>query len=127
MSKSEICPKCRTGRISPITTFDHRWRCELCGYQEYRGNSASSMVNQHIQENQRSIAEHRRKMNRAAAESRAASKDMKRAADAVVQARRASNQARKATKQAKKKEKQGPALGTIILIIIVLYILLKVL
>ena len=117
---SETCPKCRTGRISPITTFNNNWRCELCGYQEYRGNNGASKVKQQIAENERRMAEHSREMDRAIAESRAARKNASRAANAVVQTQRAS-------KQARKEEKKGSVLGTIILIIIVLYVLSKVL
>ena len=107
MSQSETCPKCRTGKIKPITTFNNNWRCELCGYQEYRGDNGASSIRrtqQIKQETARISSEIKYSQSTAGAERRY----------------------NKAAKQAKG-EKQGSLLGTIILIIIVLYVLSKVL
>lgn len=45
-----MCPKCKAGTMSRMGINSSNWRCNVCGYVEYRPGSAPS-VSSHISAN----------------------------------------------------------------------------
>lgn len=104
-----MCPKCKTGSLSPTTLGSSNWRCNVCGYTEYR---PSPSVN---------TSSSRQNMNSAMSGFNSASNDAHRAVRNMKEAGRELDRARKAQKQ--EKGGKGGWLVVVIAAIIVFWLL----
>lgn len=104
-----MCPKCKTGSLSPATLGSSNWRCNVCGYTEYR---PSPSVN---------TSSSRQSMNSAMSGFNSASNDVNRALRNMNEAGRELDRARKAQKQ--EKGGKGSWLVVVIVAIIMFWLL----
>lgn len=105
-----MCPKCKTGSLSPATLGSSNWRCNVCGYTEYRPSPSVD------------TSSSRQRMNSAMSGFNSAANDARRARRSMNEAGRELDRARKAQKQ----EKGGKG-GWLVIVIaaIVVYFLLN--
>lgn len=104
-----MCPKCKTGSLSPATLGSSNWRCNVCGYTEYRPSPSVD------------TSASRQRMNSAVSGFNGASNDFHRAMRAQNAAMREYKNARKAQNQ--EKGGKGGWLVVVIAAIIVFWLL----
>ncbi|MDE7361288.1 MAG: hypothetical protein K2N38_05085 [Oscillospiraceae bacterium] len=104
-----MCPKCKTGSLSPATLGSSNWRCNVCGYTEYRPSPSVD------------TSSSRQSMNSAMSRFNSASNDVGRALRSQKAAMREYENARKAQKQ--EKGGKGGWLVVVIVAIIVFWLL----
>lgn len=104
-----MCPKCKTGSLSPATLGSSNWRCNVCGYTEYRPSPSVDTSSSH------------QRMNSAMSGFNSAANDARRARRSMNEAGRELDRARKAQKQ--EKGGKGGWLVVVIVAIIVFWLL----
>lgn len=105
-----MCPKCKTGSLSPATLGSSNWRCNVCGYTEYRPSPSVD------------TSASRQRMNSAMSGFNNAANDAHRAVRNMKAAGREADRARQAQKQ-EKSDSKGGWLVVVIVAIIVYFLL----
>lgn len=103
-----MCPKCKTGSLSRVSINSTNWRCNFCGYTEYRPSSGVDMSSASV--------------NSAYSSFNSAADDVE---DALRRRKAASREYDRIRKE-RKQEKDGKGGWlTVVIVVIVVYILLN--